>query len=220
VRRHYRDDTGGQFAMRAYGRKVRAMIADHLELPELTQVIAPVSILAPDFDEVVGRIPEVRESAAEQVQALRYHLEERLEQEDRPVYRTLAQDLQEILDEFDGRWDEIKQRIGPLIDRARKAEQADPAVADLSPFDQPDQEFLRRLTVDLASLISGHVNRASWSANESSLSDLRIAVWHGLREAGLKPRERDPQPLRDLSNAIAGYVQQHAAAFRAQGRGQ
>ncbi|WP_406172821.1 type I restriction endonuclease subunit R [Streptomyces sp. NBC_00996] len=238
VRRHYRDDTGGQFALRAYGRKVRAMIADHLDLPELTQVIAPVSILAPDFDEVVGRIPEARESAAEQVQALRYHLEERLEQEDRPVYRTLSQELQEILDQFDGRWEEIKQRVGPLIDRARKAEQADPAVADLSPveqrlytklseqlaeqpaFEQPGQEFLRRLTVDLTLLISGHVNRASWSADESSLSDLRIAVWHQLRDVGLKPRERDPQPLRDLSNAIAGYAQQHAAAFRAQGRGQ
>ncbi|MET9408292.1 type I restriction endonuclease [Streptomyces sp. NPDC002935] len=238
VRRHYRDDTGGQFAMRAYGRKVRAMIADHLELPELTQVIAPVSILAPDFDEVVGHIPEARESAAEQVQALRYHLEERLEQEDRPVYRTLAQELQEILTEFDGRWDEIKTRIGPLIDRARKAEQADPAVADLSPveqrlytklseqlaeqpaFDQPGQEFLRDLTVDLGVLISVHVNRASWSANESSLGDLRVAIWHELRNAGLKPRERDPKPLRDLSNAIAGYAQQHAAAFRAQGRGQ
>ncbi|AVH56979.1 MULTISPECIES: type I restriction endonuclease subunit R [Streptomyces] len=238
VRRHYRDDTGGQFAVRAYGRKVRAMIADHLELPELTQVIAPVSILAPDFGEFVGGIPDVRESAAEQVQALRYHLEERLEQEDRPVYRTLSQELQEILDECEGRWDEIKKRIGPLIERAQKAEQTDPAVADLSPveqrlytklseqlseqpaFDQPDQEFLRRLTVDLTALISRHVNRASWSANESSLGDLRIAIWHGLREAGLKPRDRERQPLRDLSNAIAGYVQQHAAAFRAQGRGQ
>jgi type I restriction enzyme, R subunit len=238
VRRHYRDDTGGQFAMRAYGRKVRAMIADHLELPELTQVIAPVSILAPDFDEAVGRVPEVRESAAEQVQALRYHLEERLEQDERPVYRTLAQELREILDEFEGRWEEIQQRVGPLIDRARKAEQADPAVADLSPveqrlytklseqlaeqpaFDQPSQEFLRDLTVELGSVISVHVNRASWSANESSLGDLRIAIWHELQKAGLKPRERDHKPLRALSNAIAGYAQQHAAAFRARGRGQ
>ncbi|WP_030562259.1 type I restriction endonuclease subunit R [Streptomyces aureocirculatus] len=239
VRRHYRDAQGGSFSIRAYGRKVRAMVADHLDLPELTQIIPPVSILAPDFDEVVGRIPDVRESAAEQVQALRYHLEERQEQERRPVHRTLSEELEKILEEFDGRWDEIKTRIGPLIERARQAEQADPAVADLTPveqrlytkvterlsesdaFDQPAQAYVRELAVDLAALIAGHVNRASWSDNEASLGDLRIDIWHKLRDAGLRPRaERDRGPLRELSNVLAGYAQQHADAFRAHGRGQ
>ncbi|MEU8866626.1 type I restriction endonuclease subunit R [Streptomyces umbrinus] len=238
VRRHYRDAAGGEFSMRAYGRKVRAMVADHLVLPEIEQVIAPVSILAPEFDEVVGRIPDVEESAAEQVQALRYHLEERREQEERPVYRTLAEELEKILEEFDGRWDEIKVRIGPLIDKARKAEEADPAVADLTrveqrlytklaerlgedpAFDEPGQEFLRDLTIDLASLISVHVASAAWAGNESSLDDLQSAIWRKLREAGLRPRERDRKPLRDLSETLTGYAQQHAAAFRARRRGQ
>ncbi|MCF2538162.1 DEAD/DEAH box helicase family protein [Streptomyces sp. FB2] len=233
VRRHYRDASGGEFSMRAYGRKVRAMVADHLELPEIQQVIAPVSILAPDFDEAVGRISDVEESAAEQVQALRYHLEERQEQDDRPVYRTLAEELERILEEFDGRWDEIKVRIGPMIDRARKAEEADPAVADLSPveqqlytklserladnqaFDQPGQDFLRQLTIDLTSLISRHVAGAAWSGSESSLDDLQSAIWRQLRDAGLKPKERDRKPLRDLSESLTGHAQRHAAAFRA-----
>jgi len=234
VRRHYRDAPGGLFSMRGYGRKVRALIADHLVLPEIEQAIAPVSILDPDFDEIVGRIPDVRESAAEQAQALLYHLEERTEHDDREVFRTLSEELRKVLRDFDGRWDEIKEKLGPLIERARKAEQADPAVADLTPverklyaklsdrlggdpaFEAPDQESLRALTVHLAALVATHVTRASWAAQESSLEDLQLGIWKLLREEGLKPREGGLRQLTLLANSLAGYAQQNAAAFRAE----
>ncbi|MFI1503347.1 type I restriction endonuclease subunit R [Streptomyces sp. NPDC020597] len=238
VRRHYRDAEGGTFSVRAYGRKVRAMVADHLELPEIEQVIAPVSILAADFDEVVERIPDVRESAAEQVQALRYHLEERRQSEDRPVLRTLSEELEAILEKFAGRWDEIKVRIGPLIDRARQAEEVDPEVADLTPaeqqlytklsdrmtedpaFDLPDPAVLRGVTVELAAIIERHVASAAWSDSEASLDSLHSELWRGLRRAGVKPRERAKEPLENLSQALTGHAQRHAAAFRAAARGQ
>ncbi|MGW3726885.1 type I restriction endonuclease subunit R [Streptomyces sp. NPDC000851] len=238
VRRHYRDAQGGTFSIRAYGRKVRAMVADHLELPEIQQVIAPVSLLAPDFDEVVDRIPDVRESAAEQVQALRYHLEERRRTDDRPVLRTLSEELEAILAQFEGRWDEIKTRIGPLIDRARQAEEVDPQVADLTPaeqqlytkladrmtedpaFDLPDLTVLRTVTVELAAVIERHVSSAAWSDNEASLDSLQSELWRALRRAGVKPRERTREPLRNLSQALTGHAQRHAAAFRAAARGQ
>jgi type I restriction enzyme R subunit len=238
VRRHYRDAEGGTFSVRAYGRKVRAMVADHLEMPEIEQVIAPVSILAPDFDEVVERIPDVRESAAEQVQALRYHLEERRKTEDRPVLRTLSEELEAILEEFAGRWDEIKIRIGPLIDRARQAEEVDPEVADLTAaeqqlytklsdrmtedpaFDLPDPAVLRSVTVELAAIIERHVSSAAWSDSEASLDSLHSELWRGLRRAGVKPRERAKEPLENLSQALTGHAQRHAAAFRAAARGQ
>ncbi|MFD6996396.1 type I restriction endonuclease subunit R [Streptomyces mirabilis] len=238
VRRHYRDAEGGEFSVRAYGRKVRAMVADHLELPEIQQVIAPVSILAPDFDEILDRIPDVEESAAEQVQALRYHLEERRESEDRPILRTLSEDLEAILEEFAGRWDEIKVRIGPLIERARQAEEVDPEVADMTPveqqlytklsdrltedpaFDVPEPAALRSVVTELTGIIVRHVSSASWSDSEASLDELQSALWRGLRSAGVKPKERDREPLRDLSQALTGHAQRHAAAFRAAARGQ
>jgi type I restriction enzyme R subunit len=214
------------------------MVADHLELPEIEQVIAPVSILAPDFDEVVARIPDVRESAAEQVQALRYHLEERRKSEDRPVLRTIAEELEAILEEFAGRWDEIKVRVGPLIDRARQAEEVDPEVADLTPaeqqlytklsdkmtedpaFDLPDPAVLKSVTVELAAIIERHVSSAAWSDSEASLDSLESELWRGLRRAGVKPRERAREPLENLSRALGGHAQRHAAAFRAAARGQ
>ncbi|WP_294008083.1 DEAD/DEAH box helicase family protein [Streptomyces sp.] len=238
VRRHYRDAEGGEFSVRAYGRKVRAMVADHLELPEIEQVIAPVSILAPDFDEVVGRIPDVQESAAEQVQALRYHLEERRRTEDRPVLRTLSEELEAVLEEFAGRWDEIKVRIGPLIDRARQAEEVDPEVADLTPgeqqlytklsdrmtedaaFDLPEPALLRNVTVELAAIIERHVSSAAWADSEASLDSLQSEIWRGLRKAGVKARDRGREPLRNLSQALTGHAQRHAAAFRTAARGQ
>ncbi len=238
VRRHYRDETDGSFSMRGYGRKVRALIAEHLTVPEITQAIAPVSILDPDFDEIVGRVPNVRESAAEQVQALRYHLQERLEEDERPVYRTLSEDLQKVLDEFEGRWEDIKRELGPLIERARQAEQADPTVSDLTPmerklyaklsdqltehpaFDVPDQEVLRALALGLSDLISAHVSRASWAEQETSLDDLQVHIWNFLKKERLRPREGGLRQLTILSNSLAGFAQQHAAAFRSEGRGQ
>ncbi|MHC5259756.1 type I restriction endonuclease subunit R [Streptomyces sp. UC4497] len=238
VRRHYRDAEGGDFSLRAYGRQVRAMVADHLELPEIEEAIAPVSILAPDFDEVVGRIVDVEESAAEQVQALRYHLEERREEEDRPVLRTLSEELEQILRELDGRWDEIKIRIGPLIERARQAERVDPVVADMTAveqqlytklsdrltedpaFDLPEPVVLRNVTTELGGIIVEHVSSAAWSDNEASLDALQSALWRGLRRAGIRPREREAQPLRNLSQALTGHAQRHAAAFRSVVRGQ
>ncbi|WP_405890152.1 type I restriction endonuclease [Streptomyces sp. NBC_00133] len=237
LRTHYRDEPGGIYSMRGYGRKVRALIADHLVLPEITQAIAPVSILDPDFDEIVGRM-DIQESAAEQVQALRYHLQERTEDDDRPVYRTLSEDLQKVLDDFEGRWEDIKRELGPLIERARQAEQADPAVSDLTPmerklyaklsdqlaahpaFDLPGQELLRTLTVDLSSLISAHVSRASWAEQETSLDDLQVRIWELLKKNRLRAKEGGLRQLTILSNSLAGYAQQHAAAFRSEGQGQ
>ncbi|MFJ6048283.1 type I restriction endonuclease subunit R [Streptomyces sp. NPDC092307] len=238
VRRHYRDEPDGSFSMRGYGRKVRALIADHLTLHEITQAIAPVSILDPDFDEIVGRILDVRESAAEQVQALRYHLQERLAEDERPVYRTLSEDLQKVLDEFEGRWEDIKRELGPLVERARQAEQADPAMLDLTPterklygklsdqlaahpaFDLPEQERLRTLTVGLSDLISMHVSRASWAEQETSLDDLQVQIWDFLKKERLRPKEGGLRQLTILSNSLAGFAQQHAAAFRSDGQGQ
>ncbi|MER6141625.1 type I restriction endonuclease [Streptomyces sparsogenes] len=238
VRRHYRDAPGGGFSMRGYGRKVRALIAEHLELPEIEQAIAPVSILATNFDEIVDRIPDVRESAAEQVQALRYHLEERAQRDDRPVYRKLSEELEEVLREFDGRWHKIKERVGPLIDRAREAERPDSEVADLSPMEQrlyaqlgdrladhpsfavPDTDFLRTLTrkvyaeiVDLARL-----PRYSGGVSDGNVSELQAHIWQRLRRAGLRPQQGGLAALRDLSNSLAGFAQDHLQIFREEGR--
>ncbi|MCA6094312.1 DEAD/DEAH box helicase family protein [Streptomyces sp. SCA3-4] len=237
VRRHYRDGPGGGFSIRGYGRKVRALIADHLAVQEIEQAIAPVSLLAPDFDQIVDRLP-VREAAAEQVQALRYHLEERQEREDRPVYRQLAAELEKVLEEFAGRWEDIKAHVGPLVERARRAEQADPRLADLSPMEQrlyvllqerltedpgfetPEPDFLRRLAAEVREEIVGHVTRASFGAEDAHVTELEAHIWNRLRRAGLRPVAGGREALERLAGSLAGHAVDHLDGFRAEGRRQ
>ncbi|RPK40079.1 type I restriction endonuclease [Streptomyces sp. ADI93-02] len=235
VRRHYRDDTGGGFAMRGYGRKVRALIADHLEAQEVAQAIPPVSILAPDFAEVVGALP-VREAAAEQVQALRYHLEERQAVEDREVYRQLSVELERVLQEFAGRWDVIGRELGPLVERAVRAERIDPAVADLTPmeqrlhvllgeklaeselFDDPSLEELRDLVAEMYEEITDRVRLASFGGEDAHITMLEARLYERLRKAGYRYRGEDRKEVERLASTLAGYTAQHLESFRAEVR--
>ncbi|WP_405646512.1 type I restriction endonuclease subunit R [Streptomyces sp. NBC_00019] len=235
VRRHYRDDTGGGFAMRGYGRKVRALIAEHLRAQEIEQKIPPVSILAPDFDEVVGTLP-VHEAAAEQVQGLRYHLEERLAVEERPVYRQLSVELERVLEEFAGNWEEISRELLPLVDRARRAEEADPAVADLSPMEQrlyvligekltesetledASPERLRRLVDEVYDEITATVRMASFGGRERHVTLLEARLYERLRAAGLRSSGAGREAVKRLASALAGYATEHLAEFRAEAR--
>ncbi|MEV6763944.1 type I restriction endonuclease [Streptomyces sp. NPDC051105] len=235
VRRHYRDDTGGGFAMRGYGRKVRALIAEHLRAQEVEQRIPPVSILAPDFDEVVGTLP-VREAAAEQVQALRYHLEERLAVEERPVYRQLSVELERVLEEFAGNWEEISRELLPLVDRARRAEETDPAIADLSPMEQrlyvligekltdsetleeASPERLRQLVDEVYDEITAVVRLASFGGRERHVTLLESRLYQRLRAAGLRGSGAAREAVKRLASALAGYATEHLAEFRAEAR--
>jgi type I restriction enzyme R subunit len=235
VRRHYRDDTGGGFVMRGYGRKVRALIADHLQAQEVEQRIPPVSILAPDFDEIVGTLP-VHEAAAEQVQALRYHLEERLAVEERSAYRQLSVELERVLEEFAGNWEAISRELGPLVDKARRAEQTDPAVADLSPMEQrlyvliseklgesdiledAAPERLRHLVSQTYEEITDTVRLASFGGREAHVTVLEARLYDRLRAAGLRHGGAGREEVKRLASALAGYATEHLAEFRAEAR--
>ncbi|MFC5719558.1 type I restriction endonuclease subunit R [Streptomyces gamaensis] len=237
VRRHYRDGPGGGFSIRGYGRKVRELIAEHLRVQGIEQAIPPVSILAPDFDETVGRLP-VREAAAEQAQALRYHLEERRAREDRAVYRQIAEELERVLEEFAGRWEEIKAHLGPLVERARRAEETDPRVAGLShaerllyvrlgekleedpDFETPEPEFLHRLVMEVRDVAVGYVGRASFEAEEAHVQELESHIWGRLRGAGLRPRSGGLAALERLAGVLAGHVMLHLRDFQAEARRQ
>ncbi|MEU1763766.1 type I restriction endonuclease subunit R [Streptomyces rimosus] len=235
VRRHYRDDTGGGFTMRGYGRKVRALIADHLDAVEISQAIPPVSILAADFDEAVATLP-VREAAAEQVQALRYHLEERLAVEERSVYRQLSQELERVLEEFAGRWDTIGQKLGPLVERARRAEQSDPTVAHLTRMEQrlyallgeklagsellhtPEPEELLRLVAEVYDEITSQARLASFGGEDRHITVLEARLYERLRAAGYRRGGEGREEVKRLASTLAGYAAQHLSAFRAEAR--
>jgi type I restriction enzyme R subunit len=230
VRRHYRDAPGGQFSLRGYGRKVRALIAEHLEAPEITQVIPPVSILSPAFDTDVRAIEDPREAAAEMEHALRFHLEERIRREDEEKYKQLSEALEEVLKSMDERWK--LDELADLIDKARQEQDDDPLLAGLSPmerrvhtwlrsglstsdaFDLPEPEELLRLSAGVYEVVRDHVRRVSYRGESRHMSRLTSHVVERLREDGLAAKSGDVDEVRAVARHLVGLVQENLQGFR------
>ncbi len=238
LRRHYRDAPGGTFTLRGYGRKVRAMIAEHLEMPEIEQVIPPVSITSEAFDDAVRAIPEPRVAAAEMRHALRFHLEERVKREDPAKYTSLSKALEDVLRELHGRFEEQCERLQELIEEARREEADDPRLAGLSvmeqrvhnqledrltghpAFDAPDPELLRRLSVGVCDVITQTVGRVTYVGGSENVHSLAAEIFYQLINDGLMPKEADFAPLQELSQFLAGFAEDNRSWFTRRGRAQ
>ncbi|WP_208877533.1 type I restriction endonuclease subunit R [Streptomyces armeniacus] len=233
VRRLYRDAPDGDFSLRAYGREVREMIADHLSLPQITQEIVPVSINDPEFDAAVERLANVRLAAAEQQHGLRYHLEQHERRERPQLYEELSKELDRVLREFDGRWEEMKRELGALIVRARQQDEANPALAGLTPAERlmhaqladrlaregdglalPDEQ-LRDLGVQVCAAVTARVTLASFRSQESHLTSLETEIFQavrgGLRAAGIRT---GTEVHRNIARSLAGHVQEHLPQYQ------
>ncbi len=236
VRRLYRDGAGGTFTLRRYGRKVRAMIADHLEGPEIAQVVAPVSIASPAFDDAVRDMPK-REAAAEMGHALRFHLEERVKREDPEKYTRLSERLEEILRRLPGRFDEQVEEFGRLIDQARQEDEEDPALAGLSPLEQRVYRLLGQLVADTPGVVQNvedtrplvgavcdsaaeTMGKTSFQGEHQDLDKLAGGIQTQLVNGGLRPATPDWAPLREIAQQLAAYAASNRAQFRARSRGE
>ncbi|MGS2642476.1 type I restriction endonuclease subunit R [Streptosporangium sp. G12] len=235
IRRLYRDADGGTFTLRRYGRKVRAMIAAHLEGPQIEQVIPPVSLTSDAFDNMVRDIP-AREAAAEMGHALRFHLEEQVRREDPEKYIRLSQRLEEILKRLPERFEEQVEELGPLIEQARRESEEDPALAGLSVLEQrlyrlieekvegnpgvvrgeTDLRELVNTVCDTAARVMGSV---AYQGQSQDISALANAVNNELLRGGLRPAGVDWAPLKAVAESLAAYANDNRSQFlrRAQG---
>lgn len=236
IRRLHRDAPGGTFTMRRYGQKVRAMIADHLEGPEIEQAIPPVSLTALDFDEKVRRLPP-REAAAEMGHALRFHLEERVKREDPERYDRLSQRLEDILRDLDGRFEEQIEQFGALIEQARQEAEEDPALAGLSPLEQKVHRLLdqllednpgvtraeqdgRPLIVAVCDSAARTMASASYQGQHQDLNTLANGIQTQLIQGGLRPAAADWAPLRGIAQRLASYAEGNRPQFLRRARGE
>ncbi|MER5256176.1 type I restriction endonuclease [Streptomyces sp. NPDC002855] len=237
VRRLRRDAEGGTFTLRRYGRKVRAMIADHLEGPEIDQVIPPVSLTAPAFDDVVRRLPP-REAAAEMGHALRFHLEERTKREDPAKYERLSKRLEEILRTMPGRFEEQIDEFGPLFEQARQELEEDPELAGLSPLEQKlyrlveqiledtpgvrldDSGDVRRLTGKICDVAARTMAKASYQGQHQDISMLAGHLHGTLLSSGVRPAGADWAPLDGAAERLAAFAQDNCRQFRGRARGE
>ncbi|WP_235489445.1 type I restriction endonuclease subunit R [Streptomyces roseoverticillatus] len=237
IRRLHRDASGGDFSMRRYGKKVRELIAEHLEGPEIEQAIPPVSLTSPSFDGAVRHLPP-REAAAEMGHALRFHLEEQVKRDDPAKYARLSERLEDILRRIPGRFEEQIEALGPLIAEARQEEDDDPAMAGLTPLEQRVHRLLeqllkenpgvrreescemRDLTRDFCDLAGSRMAKASYQGRSQDLTALAHGIQTGLMRRGLKPDGADFGPLKNMTQRLAAYAQEHRLQFLRRVQGQ
>jgi type I restriction enzyme, R subunit len=111
TRRRYR--LAGDFDPSLYGAKVRELIDRHMIALGVDTVLPPVSITDPDYQAKVARLGG-RAKASEMEHAIRHHI--RLHADEDPVrYRRLSEDLERILAEHAGNWEQLALSLTILL---------------------------------------------------------------------------------------------------------
>jgi type I restriction enzyme, R subunit len=111
-RRRYRLD--GDFDPSLYGAKVRELIDRHMIALGVDDVLPPVSITDPDYQAKIARLG-ARAKASEMEHAIRHHI--RLHGDTDPVrYRHLSEDLERILAEHAGNWEQLALSLAALLE--------------------------------------------------------------------------------------------------------
>jgi type I restriction enzyme R subunit len=91
----FRDD---KIDIRDCGEKVRALIAEYIGAARIEQLLEPVSILSPKFDEEVEKLENADAKASEMEHAIKEEL--KIRYEENPIfYQTLRERLEQILAE-------------------------------------------------------------------------------------------------------------------------
>ena len=120
ARRRYRIDDG-TFDPSLYGEKVRELIDQHLESLGIDQVLPPVSLSSPDFQQKVAAMSGPRARASEMEHAIRHHIDVRFG-EDPTRYRRLSERLEQILAEHKGNWEQQALLLNELIEEIKTHE--------------------------------------------------------------------------------------------------
>jgi len=189
------------------GAKVRKLIDEHIISLGIDPKIPPVEITAQDFAEQVDKHRSPRAKASEMEHALRYHIRKHLD-EDPTHYKKLSQRLKGILDEFEGRWDEMAQALSALVEDARQGRQQDDGTG-LDPETQaPFYDLLRvettgdkkltgealeqmcTLTVELVAHLQQEIGIVGFWSKAQAQADLRSWVFQTLDDADVLPFDK------------------------------
>ncbi len=123
ARNQYRD---AQLDLDGMGDKVRRLIDDSIRARGVDPKVPPVSILAPDFAEVIDRHTSTRAKALEMAHAARDYIDEQMD-EDPIYYRKLSERLEAILERFEDNWDALYESLCTFTGEARQGPPQDDA---------------------------------------------------------------------------------------------
>ncbi len=116
--KHLRDD---RFSMKGIPPKLRGIADEFLTSKGIEQTIAPISIIADDFQKGVNSKKRTKTKAAEVEHAIRHYIDINLD-EDPELFASFAQALQEILENFKGNWKAIYKELEKLREKIKNRE--------------------------------------------------------------------------------------------------
>ncbi len=116
--KHFRDQ---RFSMKGIPNKLRAIADEYLVSKGIDQSVAPISIMADDFQQHVQTRKRDKTKAAEVEHAIRHYIDINLD-EDPELFASFAQAIEEILKNFRGNWKQIYEELEKLREKIRNRE--------------------------------------------------------------------------------------------------
>lgn len=116
--KHFRDE---RFSMKGIPPKLRAIADEFLVSRGIEQTIAPISIIADDFQQhVKGKVREKTKAAAVE-HAIRHYIDINID-EDPELFASFSEALEEILKNFKGNWKVIYEELEKLREKIKNQE--------------------------------------------------------------------------------------------------
>ena len=106
-RNRYRDD---QLNIVGCGEKVRALIEEHVRATGVDPRVPPTKLFDVEFEVMVAAQTNDRAKASEIKHATRQHINERWD-DDPEYYQTLSRRLEEIIQKYEGKWQELVHQL-------------------------------------------------------------------------------------------------------------
>lgn len=111
-----------RLSMKGVPKKLRAITDEFLVSNGITQKVAPISVLDPEFQKQAAQHARSKTKAAEVEHAIRHHLTVNFD-EDPELFASFAKEIERILTEFAGNWDAIWQEMEKLRQKLMAKEQ-------------------------------------------------------------------------------------------------
>ena len=116
--KHFRD---GRFSMKGIPPKLRSIADEFLKSVGIEQSVAPISIMAEDFQKNVTTKSRDKTKAAEVEHAIRHYIDINLD-DDPELFASFSETLQQIMEEFRGNWKRIYEELEKLREKIRNRE--------------------------------------------------------------------------------------------------
>jgi type I restriction enzyme R subunit len=116
--KHFRDQ---RFSMKGIPPKLRAIADEFLISKGIDQSIAPISIIADDFQKHVNTKKREKTKAAEVEHAIRHFIDINID-EDSELFASFSQAIEEILKNFKGNWKKIYEELEKLREKIKNRE--------------------------------------------------------------------------------------------------